>query len=226
MMIGDGKLKEIVREDPEKIIGLYRSILPEITTRLREFEHIWKKGNEEEIFTELVFCILTPQSKARVCWKSVLGLREKGLLLSGEAHEIAEEIFRVRFKNNKSRYIVEARSLLKENSGVSLRSRINGFADVFSARSWLVTNVKGIGYKESSHFLRNIGKGVDLAILDRHILRNLERFGVIDGIPKALTEKKYLEIEKRMTAFSERMEIPMHHLDLLLWYKEAGEVFK
>ena len=219
-------MKEIVREDPEKIIGIYRSILPEITTRLNEFEHIWKKGNEEEIFTELVFCIMTPQSKARSCWQSVQLLQEKDLLFNGEAHRIANEINRVRFRNNKSRYIVEARSLLQENGGVSLRSRINGFGDVFQARSWLVTNIKGIGYKESSHFLRNIGLGVDLAILDRHILKNLKRFGVIDGIPKALTEKKYLEIEQRMTAFTETMKIPMHHLDLLLWYKEAGEIFK
>jgi len=29
-----------------------------------------------------------------------------------------------------------------------------------------------------------------------------------------------------MTAFSMQVGIPMGHLDLLLWYKETGEVFK
>ncbi len=217
----------VSKEDQMKEIRkLYRSILPEIRQRLEEFEDTWNRGDEKEIFIELVFCLLTPQSKAKICWQSVLGLKEKNLLFCGEAHEIAEEINRVRFKNNKARRIVEARSLLRENCGITLRSRIMEHDDVFGARSWLVKNVKGIGYKESSHFLRNIGKGADLAILDRHILRNLERFGVIDEIPAALSAKKYLKIEKRMAAFSDRIEIPMDHLDLLLWYKEAGEVFK
>lgn len=39
-------------------------------------------------------------------------------------------------------------------------------------------------------------------------------------------EKKYLEIEEKMREFSVAIDIPMPHLDLLLWYKEAGEVFK
>jgi N-glycosylase/DNA lyase len=50
--------------------------------------------------------------------------------------------------------------------------------------------------------------------------------GVIDEIPTTLSKKKYLEIERKMKAFSEKIGIPMGHLDLLLWYKEAGEVFK
>ncbi|MDM7912425.1 MAG: DNA lyase, partial [Methanotrichaceae archaeon] len=82
------------------------------------------------------------------------------------------------------------------------------------------------GYKEASHFLRNIGLGGDLAILDRHILKNLALLGVIDGIPASPSKKMYLEIESKMIEFSRKAKIPMSHLDLLLWYKEAGEIFK
>jgi N-glycosylase/DNA lyase len=74
--------------------------------------------------------------------------------------------------------------------------------------------------------LRNIGLGEDLAILDRHILKNLALLGVIKEVPSNLSRKTYLEIEKKMTEFSKEAEIPMGKLDLLLWYKEAGEVFK
>ena len=84
----------------------------------------------------------------------------------------------------------------------------------------------GLGYKEASHFLRNIGLGEDLAILDRHILKNLVLLGVIDEVPSSLSRKTYLDIERRMTEFSKRLGINMGQLDLLLWYKEAGEVFK
>ncbi len=100
------------------------------------------------------------------------------------------------------------------------------FGDAKRAREWLVENVKGYGYKEASHFLRNIGLGADLAILDRHILKNLKSAGVIRQIPKSLNRKNYLDVEERMRKFARKVRIPLDHLDLVLWYKEAGEVFK
>ena len=61
-------------------------------------------------------------------------------------------------------------------------------------REWLVKNIKGLGFKEASHFLRNIGFD-DYAIIDSHILDLLERYKFIKP-PKTLTRKKYMEIEK------------------------------
>lgn len=87
-------------------------------------------------------------------------------------------------------------------------------------------NVKGMGYKEASHFLRNIGLADDLAILDRHILKNLKIFGIIEEIPKSLSKKKYLEIEEKMRNLANEVNIPLSHLDLLFWSKETGEIFK
>jgi len=83
-----------------------------------------------------------------------------------------------------------------------------------------------MGYKEASHFLRNIGLGKDMAILDRHILKNLKAFGVINDIPRALSRKKYLEIEEKMRKFSHEIGIPISHLDLLFWSRQTGEIFK
>ena len=103
---------------------------------------------------------------------------------------------------------------------------ISRFSDVYDAREWLVRNVKGIGYKEASHFLRNVGLGGDLAILDRHILKNLRSLQVMEEVPTSLSRRRYLDIERRMKELSEEIKIPMSHLDLVLWYKEAGEVFK
>jgi len=80
--------------------------------------------------------------------------------------------------------------------------------------------------KEASHFLRNIGLGKDLAILDRHILKNLKEYGVINEIPKSITKKVYIAIEDKMREFSKRINIPMDELDLLFWSKETGIIFK
>ena len=92
-------------------------------------------------------------------------------------------------------------------------------------REFLVKNVKGHGYKEVSHFMRNIGYK-NLSILDRHILKNLKKYKVIDEIPKSLTAKKYCEIEDKFLEFSKKINIPMDHLDLLFWSRETGEIFK
>src|SRR3989344_2831258 len=92
-------------------------------------------------------------------------------------------------------------------------------------REWLVKNVKGISYKESAHFLRNVGYR-NLAILDRHILKNLVKYGGIKELPKTLTKKKYFEIENQFKEFSKKVNIPIDELDLLFWSMEAGEIFK
>jgi len=207
----------------EELAKLYLPIKPQIESRLQDFSRIWKEASEEELFRELVFCLLTPQSKARTCWKAVERLERKCMIKEAGPEEITRELMGVRFNLRKGDYICLARSRF---SSCSLRDTLAGFSDAFAAREWLVANIKGLGYKEASHFLRNIGLGGDLAILDRHILKNLAQLGVIDEVPASPSKKLYLEIEKKMIDFSREAKIPMPHLDLLLWYKEAGEVFK
>lgn len=206
----------------------YSSKRNEIKARLKEFEQVWEEGSEEDIFVELVFCILTPQSKAECCWPAVCRLSDRGLLLKGNKRQTANLLGKqgVRFKNNKAGYIIDARRLFTRSGRIVIKSKIEGFEDALDARDWLVKNVKGMGYKEASHFLRNIGMGEDIAILDRHILKNLELLGVIEDVPKSLSKKKYFEIEERMKVFAKGIKIPMSHLDLLMWCKETGKVFK
>ena len=213
-------------EKIDELKAIWISIQDEIESRLAEFDRIRKIGDDKAIFAELVFCILTPQSKARVCWAAVENLLDKNLLLKGESDQILGELHGVRFKYKKSEYVVEARDKLSIDGKIAIKSRISRFSDVCDAREWLVRNVKGIGYKEASHFLRNIGFGENLAILDRHILKNLRSLGVIEEIPDSLSRRRYLEIEREMMEFADRVKIPMSHLDLVMWYNEAGEVFK
>ncbi len=201
----------------------YREIKPTIESRIEEFESIWEKGNKNKIFEELTFCLFTPQSKAKKCWKAVQDLKEKELFYEGCEDAISEEINQVRFRNNKAGYFVEARDKFEASS---LKDRLDRFQRPKEAREWVVENIKGLGYKEASHFLRNIGYSQELAILDRHILKNLEELDVLEKIPKTLTKKRYLDIEKKMKEFSDEIGIPLGHLDLLLWYLETGHVFK
>ena len=196
----------------QDIINYYKIKKSNIESRLKDFE------NSKDYFYEMCFCILTPQSSARASWSSILKLKE----VDFKNKEVNPEkyIEGVRFHINKSRYLLELKSkydFILEN--------INTIKDSRELREFLVKNVKGYGYKESAHFLRNIGHK-NLAILDRHILKNLLKNNVIDEIPKSLTPKKYFEIENKFLEFSSKINIPMDHLDLLLWSKETGEIFK
>lgn len=209
----------------KKLKILYRESKSIIQKRLKEFEKVGGESNER-IFAELCFCILTPQSKAMPCWDSVIELMDSGILYTGNEKEILKKIKRVRFNRTKAARIVTAREFFTRNGNLQIKKIIKDFKNNLELREFLVENISGLGYKEAGHFLRNIGLGKGLAILDRHILKNLHELMVISEIPRGISKEKYLEIENRMRKFSERIGIPMKELDLLFWSKETGGVFK
>ena len=209
----------------EELRALYRERRDAIQKRLQEFKQVMK-WNDNDVFAELCFCLLTPQSSAKVCWAAVTRLKQQTLLLKGGAVELEPLLKEVRFGDSKARYIVEARNMFSRDGRLELKPRIASFYNPFELREWLVENVKGLGYKEASHFLRNIGLGEEFAILDRHILRNLNRLGVIPEIPTTITKKRYLEMEEKLRRFAKEIGIPMADLDLLFWSKETGWIFK
>jgi N-glycosylase/DNA lyase len=218
------KFSMIFRPGLENMMKSYVSRRVAIKRRLLEFREMWKEP-EEMIFAELCFCICTPQSSARACDKSITRLKKTGILFKGREQDIVRYLTGVRFPRNKAKYIVNARNFLSKSGDIEVK-RLIRFSDPIKIRMWLVKNIKGLGYKEASHFLRNIGLGERLAILDRHILKNLVKYGIIKEVPKTLTPKRYLEIEKVMEKFSDSIDIPMAELDLLFWSEETGEIFK
>ncbi|MGE3062186.1 MAG: N-glycosylase/DNA lyase [bacterium] len=205
----------------KEIIDIYARIKPEIESRMKEFEITGRDMPKDELFYELGFCILTPQSKAISCWEAICSIK-KSKRKDHKSFEIVKHLNKVRFKNNKSKYFEEAQKMWNDG----LLKEMLKVKEPKEMREYLVKNIKGIGFKEASHFLRNIGYGEKLAILDRHILKNLKLLGIIKEVPKVITKKLYLAIEEKMVSFSGKINIPMSHLDFVLWYKEAGRVFK
>jgi N-glycosylase/DNA lyase len=189
-----------------------------IRRRLNEFKRV--KSND--YFYELVYCLLTPQSSAVNADMVVSSLRKNHFQnrnLNPERFLFNKHTY-IRFHKNKTKYLLD----MKKRYDVILNQLQNG-SPAPELREWLAKNVKGIGYKEASHFLRNIGYR-NLAILDRHILKNLARVGVLKEVPKSLPGKIYFEIEKKFYNFSKKINIPMDELDLLFWSMETGKVFK
>jgi N-glycosylase/DNA lyase len=199
--------------------SLHASRREAIRRRLRDFRRV----DPSEYFYELVYCLLTPQTSAENAGRVVDKLRE----LSFHALPVdPEPILRnrsayIRFHRTKSNHLLK----LKEEYPIILRS-ITPDIPPFELREWLVKNVSGLGYKEATHFLRNVGRSGGLAILDRHILRNLKRLGATRSLPKTLSRKKYLSIEQQFMRFAGRFGIALDELDLLFWSMETGIIRK
>ena len=209
-----------------ELVTAYKKIQPEIKKRLAEFAPL-HKATDDKIFSEMCYCILTANANAIRCNEAVAELDRMGLILKGKASQIRPILKgKARFHNKKAEYIVGARKLFQRGGSLDIKCKIDP-NDILNAREWLVGNIKGFGYKEASHFLRNIGLGKDIAILDRHILKNLKRYGVIDKIPSSMGARRvYLEIEDKMKGFSGKTGIPLEDMDLLFWSMQTGFVFK
>lgn len=189
-----------------------------IRRRLAEFRRV----PPSDYFYELVYCLLTPQSSAANAQKAVELLKRRDFANAefDPAPLLHQKDFYIRFHHTKGKHLVAMKKQYPE-----ILFQLSNGTESAHLREWLVMNAKGFGYKEASHFLRNIGHR-GLAILDRHILRNLVRFGALRALPKTLTRKRYLAIEKKFRKLSDNVGIPMDELDLLFWSMETGEILK
>lgn len=200
----------------KELMKSYESKKAELKKRLEQFKEL----SEEDMFLEHLFCLLTPQSKAQRCWEAVQEIKK--LPKSEWNKEKLIEILksRTRFHHTKATRLLQAeknwdriKPLLNNTNRLELR---NNITDI----------VNGYGLKEAGHFLRNIGKSDNqIAILDRHILRNLKALGVIKD-EKLKGRKNYLETEQAFLKFAKQTNIPADELDLLWWSQENGEIFK
>lgn len=209
----------------EDLLHLYDQRKNEIKNSLEEFSKV-KEMDGRRMFSELVFCLCTPQSKATMCWDAVKKLNENGTLVEGSNKKIEKILKGVRFHKTKAKRIVRAREKFFADGNFKIKKVLEGTEDDKTLREWLVKNVEGFGMKEASHFMRNVGRGENVAILDRHILRNLHKHGILDNIPETMTERKYVEIETKMKDFADNLGIPLAELDILFWSKETGFIFK
>lgn len=203
---------------PDNLQHSYNLLKKRIKNRLKELI----ATNERDIFYELCFCLCTSQSKAKNAVIVEKELRERNFfertfnpidILRNSNHYI-------RFHQQKSKNLL----LAKDNFNKIIEI-LQLDISALEKRLLLAKNVRGLGMKESSHFLRNIGyRG--LAILDRHILKHLVLCGIYKEIPKITSISKYIEIETTFQKFSKKVNISIDELDLLFWSYETGEILK
>ena len=182
--------------------------------------------DDHRLFEELSFCIFTANTSAEMGLKAVDAVRN--VLMNGTADEMTRRLEGIyRFNNVRPAYIIHTRNYLNNSLNFNIKNKIKSFKDKNELRNFFALNkgVKGLAYKEASHFLRNIGfKGY--AILDKHIINSLYEFGILKTNDKPKNAKEYLEIEQKFIDFSKEAGIDMDELDLLLWSRKNGRILK
>jgi len=190
----------------------------EINKRLNEFQNV----KDESIFYEFCFCVLTPQSSA----KNAIEVQKK-LTVSDFLNKpfdpteiLTDKNHYIRFHNQKAKRLLNAVEYYPR-----LKNILDSDIGKFEKRKIIKDEFCGIGMKEASHFLRNIGYK-NLAIIDRHILRNLEFCNVVQNPIPPKNEKQYLEIEKLFYDYSLEIGVEMDILDLLFFANSTGTILK
>lgn len=182
------------------------------------FSKIKNKSNKE-IFKELSFCVLTANYNAKKAIEIQKKIGSGFITLSQK--QLAESLKKLgyRYPNIRSEYIVYNRQYIDD-----LKKVLKNFKGL-ALRDWFAENIKGLSYKESSHFLRNIGYN-DYAIIDFHIVDVLIEHGYLKEKPKSLNRQRYLEIENILEKISKKVNLSQGELDFYLWYLETRTILK
>ncbi len=214
-MIGDDPYEKL------KLIYLERKDL--IKARLTEFQDVLASGDDKRIFKELAFCILTSAAGPKMGQASIDAIN--GLLMNGSESEVYETLQNIHKYPEKASYIVHTREYLKRELNFKLKDLVLSFKDPIERRDFFANNknIKGIGYLQASHFLRNIGF-TGYAILDKNIMRMIYNLGLVDSPKPPTTKKRYIEVENMVRTFSNRLNIGIDELDLLLWSVKTGHI--
>lgn len=197
----------------------------------RAIAHIEKvfnieKFTDEEIFKELTFCLFVPGGRADRTLKAIQLLEAEGYF--DFDNEIDKKVVYkliksyVRFPKQKTERVQKVYKF-KELYIETLRLKFLHKVCSVKFREDLIEMTTGLGYKASSHFLRNMGDR-ELAIIDTHILKYRDYF-----MPKELrtlrptSKKNYLLLEKYFNAWADnQFSLRPAYLDWLIWCLESG----
>ncbi|MCI4455700.1 MAG: N-glycosylase/DNA lyase [Sulfolobus sp.] len=190
-----------------------------VLERVEEFK-LNNIADEDVWFRELVLCVLTANSSFVSAYK-VLGYVMEEFDKGTYRFEQVLKERGYRFYELKAKYL---KNLVKYRGRI--KSWIKPLADRSQAlaREVLANEIYGIGMKEASHFLRNVGY-FDLAIVDKHVMRFSINSGLVRPF-KTLTRSRYLEIERKLKELAHQLGMSVGILDLFIWHIETGTVLK
>jgi N-glycosylase/DNA lyase len=203
------------------------------------YNRSWETSNENELFHEIISSILGSQVQFETVNYYTQQLHEKGLInidwiynnpdnfeeevyttLSSPPYShrnVGKKIYRYRYPKLRANHIRRtAESVYCK--GDTFKSILSQCHDARVARKRIMERTVGIGPKQASLFLRNIGFSNNLAILDTHVLRYMFILKLtsqsIRSVPR-ITD--YEIIERKLMHYAFRMNHKLANLDMAIW---------
>jgi len=206
------------------------AIYPDIANRVALADVV---STEKRLWWELSCCILSSQVPFELAAAAADAVQASGLLLgpvpsdaalrSGITGVLQEKLDvngrerKYRFPAAKGRQLAACR-LAVDRTASSLTALLGALVNPVDARLWLVDHAPGIGPKQASMFLRNIGVTYDLAVLDRHVVEYMALVGIDDGfVTKITTLAGYGKSEERLRAYANTQGFSVGLLDWAIW---------
>lgn len=223
---------------PDRLFQTYHRLEKEY-----DFTNKWQSLDEQQIWKELCFCLLSGNVAYELVKSTVNVLEQKGFLdyrwiitekesqhrifdlFNGSNFEPKKkngELRKYRYPKKRSQEIAKAAKIIYSKS--SIKELLDKPISEVEARNFLAKNIPGLGIKESSHFLRNIGYSNSLAIIDVHVLNFLKQNRFVTWDNSSLTTKKYCKLEIILQNLAEFHNLDLAIFDLAIWYYMRSNV--
>jgi N-glycosylase/DNA lyase len=222
-----------------KIINRIEPAVVKITKHLDTTENTNKYMlAENQLWYELVACILGSRTKYELAKAFTQHLKVSGLLnidnmkkdyVSFEINVrkyLSENVTfyfggvkitqKYRYPISRANYIRRTAENIYRDSSMTNLLFLN--QDPISARNQLILNVVGVGPKQASLFLRNIGYADNLAVLDTHVLKYMSLIKLIPyQISSIVSIIKYEKLEKILQYYAKCLNTKLANLDVAIW---------
>jgi N-glycosylase/DNA lyase len=199
----------------------------------------WVQRSEQSLWHELVACMLGSRVSFEHAQAAAYHLRASGLLNVADCFRDGDEFEskictalsapiyppltrlgigrKYQFPRVRANHIRRSADSIYQQCE-SIKSLLYSSNDSREARVKIISAALGIGPKQSSLFLRNIGYADDLAILDTHVMHYMCLLGLLTGTEKQTTQLTvYEKMEERLKAYAERLKAIISRLDTAIW---------
>lgn len=194
---------------------------------------------ERKLLSELVLCILSSQEKYEVALGAMKMLQKDNVLKIPqnriELKEIKREIKRtlsrpirfnyngkgysrrLRFFNKKCDYIIQTVQNIYLND-LTIKEILSSKCCIQETRNQIINYSIGLGPKQASMFLRNVGYHSELAVLDKHVIDYMKMMGMTTTSTTGFSNiRQYQIAELRLKSYAETYNVSLLHLDMAIW---------
>lgn len=211
----------------KRITDAVCAICPDIEERITNGP---AERNERSLWWEFSACVLSSQVPYPLASEAASAIDRIGYLLEPDClPDLSDRLSAIlrrpqgatgrsyRFPCVRARQLATAKQRITYRFG-TLSVLLTQLETPVAARNWLVDCAPGLGPKQASMFLRNIGFSYDLAILDRHVLDYMNLIGLRAKSTKTIaTMKEYRLGEESMRGHAHDLGFPVGILDWAIW---------